>query len=155
MCQLDLADLDNDGKTEIVAAEGEIPEARLGVFSRNAADPDGLWKLTLVDSGLYCPHSLVVTDVNGDGRPDILVGEMTAGGWEVARKPDPKLYLYLNEGDLKFRRHKLHSGWGVHMMRMAPRQPMDSRAFLFGANEIQSWYEDMTTHVVGWTIGPK
>ena len=154
MCQLDLGDLDDDGMIEIVAAESEIPEARLGVFSRNPADPDGVWKATLVDTGLYCPHSLVVTDVNGDGRPDILVGEMTAGGWEVPRKADPKLYLYLNQGDLTFRRYELYSGWGVHMMRMAPRQPMDSRAFIFGADEIQSWYEDMTTHVVGWTIGP-
>jgi len=155
MAQLDLGDMDGDGRLEIVAAEAEIPEARLGVFSRDPADPDGLWRPTLIDSGLYCPHSLVVADVTGDGRPDILVGEMTAGGWKVPRKPDPKLYLYLNGGDLTFRRYVLHSGWGVHMMRMAPRPPGHTGAFVFAADEIQSWYPDMITGVVGWTIGPK
>jgi hypothetical protein len=155
MSQLDLGDLDGDGKLEIVAAEAEIPDARLGVFRRDAANPDGLWELTVVDTGLYCPHSLVVVDVNGDGRPDILVGEMTAGGWEVPRKADPRLYLYLNEGGLKFRKYSLHSGWGVHMMRVAPRRTGEHGVFAFAADEIQSWYKDMVTRVVGWTISPR
>jgi FG-GAP repeat len=155
MAQLDLGDMDGDGRLEIVAAEAEIPEARLGVFSRDPEDAAGLWEVALVDTGLYCPHSVVVTDVNGDGRPDILVGEMTAGGWKVPRKPDRKLYLYLNESDLKFRRYVLHSGWGVHMMRMSPRPTRDTGAFIFAADEIQSWYADMVTQVVGWTIGPR
>ena len=93
-------------------------------------------------------------DVNKDDRPDIIAGEMTAGGWWFPRIPDPKLYLYLNLGNMKFRKYILHEGWGIHMMRMATVPP-DDNVFVFAAEEIQSWYKDMTTHIVGWTISPK
>jgi hypothetical protein len=154
MNQLGLADMDGDGSLDIIASEAEIPEARVGVFCRTRGDFLSPWKETLVDSGLYCPHSLVAADVNTDGRPDIIVGEMTAGGWWFPRNPGPKLYLYLNEGDLKFQKFVLHTGWGLHMMGMIPR-PNPDRIFVFAADEIQSWYEDMSTTVAGWTISPK
>jgi hypothetical protein len=96
----------------------------------------------------------VVADVNKDQRPDIIVGEMTAGGWWFPRNPNPNLYLYVNLGSMKFEKHILHTGWGVHMMRNA-MLPTNDSIFVFAADEIQSWYEDMTTRVVGWTIKPK
>jgi len=151
MNQLDLGDMNSDGMVDIVATDAEIPEARVGVFCRDMNDPRSLWNVILIDTGLYCPHSLVVTDVNADSRPDIIIGEMTAGGWMFPGNSDPKLYLYLNQGNLKFEKYVLHSGWGIHMMRMASHQA-DNKTFIFGADEIQPWYEDMTTHVVGWTI---
>ena len=151
MNQLEMADLDGDGQVEIVAAEAEYKEGRLAVFSRDAANPNGLWKATLLDKDLYCPHSLVVVDVTGDGRPDIIVGEMTAGGWHVAMTPHPKLYLYVNQGHLTFRKSVLDQDWGVHMMRMAPGQ-RDGTVFIFAADEIQEWYPNSTTHLVAWTL---
>jgi hypothetical protein len=153
MNQLDLGDIDGDGKLDIVATDAEIPDARIGVFCRNPEDLSGMWKETIIDTGLYCPHSLVVTDVNKDNHPDIIAGEMTAGGWWFPRTTAPKLYLYLNQGNLKFRKYILYEGWGIHMMRLAKLQPHD-RLFLFAADEIQSWYKDMNTHVVGWIINP-
>jgi hypothetical protein len=30
----------------------------------------------------------------------------------------------------------------------------DDRVFVFAADEIQSWYKDMNTHIVGWIINP-
>ena len=154
MNQLDLGDMDADGKLDIVATDAEIPDARIGVFCRNSEEPNGLWTETVIDKGLYCPHSLVLADVNKDNRMDILTGEMTAGGWWFPRTPSPKLYLYLNQGNMKFQKYILHEGWGIHMMRMAQKQPQD-KIFIFAADEIQSWYKDMTTHIVGWTISPK
>jgi len=151
MNQLDLGDMDGDGKIDIVATDAEIPDARVGVFCRDTADPGNLWNVTIIDTAIYCPHSLVVVDVNKDNRLDIIVGEMTAGGWWFPRNANPKLYLYLNDGHLKFRKFVLHEGWGTHMMRLAILQP-DDKIFVFAADEIQSWYEDMTTHVVGWTF---
>ncbi len=151
MNQLDLGDLDGDGKIDIVASEAEIPDARLGVFCRDKGNPRTLWKETVIDTSIYCPHSLVVTDVNNDMRPDILVGEMTAGGWYFPRNSSPHLYLYLNLGNLKFRKYILHTGWGIHMMRKA-ELPEDESVFVFAADEIQPWYEDMTTLLVGWKI---
>lgn len=153
MNQLDLGDMDGDGRLDIVATDAEIPDARVGVFCRDTLNPGNLWNITMIDSTIYCPHSLVVADVNHDKRPDVLVGEMTAGGWWFPKNPNPRLYLYLNMGHLKFRKFVLHEGWGVHMMRLAPEN-QENKIFVFAADEIQPWYEDMTTHVVGWTISP-
>jgi hypothetical protein len=153
MNQLELGDMNNDGKLDIVASDAEIPEARVGIFYQNMTNTDGLWNETIIDTAVYCPHSLVVADVNADSRPDIIVCEMTAGGWWFPRNPDPKLYLYLNKGNLKFQKYILHSGWGTHMMRMIPQQ-QKKKVFVFAADEIQSWYKDMTTNLVGWTISP-
>jgi hypothetical protein len=154
MNQLDLGDMNEDGKLDIIATDAEVPEARVGIFCRDMTNPGGLWKETIIDTATYCPHSLVVADVNKDNRPDILVGEMTAGGWWFPRNQNPHLYLYLNLGDMKFRKHILHTGWGVHMMRNA-QLPNNDSIFVFAADEIQSWYEDMITRIVGWAISPK
>jgi len=153
MNQLDLGDLDCDGVLEIVAADAEIPEARLSVFRRDPGRPGGQWLETVVDTGLYCPHSLVVADADADGRPDILAGEMTAGGWRFPRTPAPRLLLYLNQGKTGFRKHLLHEGWGTHLMRPAPGL-LSRGVFVFAADEIQDWYPDMDTRLVGWAIGP-
>jgi hypothetical protein len=155
MNQLELGDMDNDGNADIIAAEAEIPGARLGIFYRISGNPgpDMLWKEISLDTGLYCPHSLVVVDVNSDKLPDIIVGEMTAGGWYFPRNPQPEIFLYLNQGDLKFQKYIFHTGHGVHMMRLAWLPP-DNNLFIFAADEIQSWYKDMNTHVIGWTITP-
>ena len=91
-----LADLDGDGRLEIVAAEAEIPDARLGVFRRVPGKPEGLWQCHQIAKGLYCPHSLVVADVDRDGRTDVIVGEMTAGGWDFPLNRSPKIFAYRN-----------------------------------------------------------
>ena len=152
MNQLELGDMNGDGQLDIITTDAEIPDARVGVFCRNTKDPRNLWNVTIVDTAVYCPHSLVVVDVNNDNLQDIIVGEMTAGGWWFPRNLKPKLYLYLNAGNLKFRKFILDEGRGIHMMRMAPQQTEDNHIFIFAADEIQSWYEDMTTHIIGWAI---
>lgn len=153
MNQLAVGDLNNDGKPEIIAAEAEIPDSRLGVFYQSTNDTMAEWKEILLDSTLYCPHSLVAVDANSDGLTDVVVGEMAAGGWMFPRNPNPCLYLYLNLGNLNFSKHLLHEGWGVHMMQKTLLQPGD-RLFVFAADEIQAWYEDMSTNLVGWFISP-
>ncbi len=150
-----LGDMNGDGRIDIVAAEAEIPDSRLAVFSRDQDSPDGLWKCRMVDTGLYCPHSLVLADVNDDNRLDIIVGEMTAGGWKYPMNPKPRILLYLNRGGLEFTRHTLAVGWGVHEMKSAPVGPADE-VFIYAADEIQlQKFSDMKTHVVGWRISPR
>ena len=152
MDKIELADLDGDGHPEIVASEAEIPESKLGIFSRDPQNPEGLWKYHEIDAGLYCPHSLVVTDIDGDKRADIVVGEMTAGGWSFPLNPHPRLIAYLNRGNGKFKRTVLDDNWGVHEMGLLPRKA-DGPVILFAADETQTQkFPEMKTYVNMWTI---
>lgn len=151
MDKLALADINGDGKLEIIASEAEIPDARLGIFFR-PNQLDGPWECREIEKGLYCPHSLVVADFDGDRRPDFVVGEMTAGGWDFPLRERPKIVAYLNRGDERFVRQVMSEGWGVHEMGLAPRQG-NSDLVLFAADEIQPQkFPSMKTHVSTWTV---
>ncbi len=152
MAKHGLADLDGDGRLDIVACEAEIPNARLGVFHHAGQSGDRTWEYDEIERGLYCPHSLVVTDLDGDGRPDIIVGEMTAGGWDFPLRTEPKIFAYRNEGNRHFRKSTLVSGWGVHEMGIVPRHAAGT-TIIFAADEIQPQkFPDMKTHVSTWRI---
>ena len=114
MAKLAIADIDRDGQQDIIASEAEIPEAKLGIFSRDRAQPEGLWKYREIDAGLYCPHSLVLADLDNNGRIDIITGEMTAGGWSFPLHPRPRIIAYLGQADGTFPRQELAAGLGVH-----------------------------------------
>jgi len=148
-----IADFDGDGKIEIVVDEAESPEAKVAVFKRDPANPDGLWKVTPIDGGLYCPHSLEVADLNEDGRPDFIAGEMDAGGWQFPLIPNPRLYAYLNQGGLKFTRSILSQGWGIHEGKFAPKR-YRGRLMFFGNSTTQPWFDGMITNLSTWTIEP-
>lgn len=149
-----VADFDGDGAYEIVTSEAEIPDARLSIFDRKSKDGTGSWKELSLDTGLKAPHSLVVADLNDDGRPDIIVGEMTAGGWNFPYNPNPKIFAYINQGDLKFEKNILYEGWGVHEMRLFPK-PYEGKTMIYAADEIQPQKFKMNTHVSYWLISPR
>jgi hypothetical protein len=152
MAKLAIADLDGDGQQDIIASEAEIPEARLGIFSRDTEQPDVLWKYREIDAGLYCPHSLVLADLDGNGKIDIVTGEMTAGGWSFPLNPRPRVRAYLGKADGSFERRDLAVGLGVHEMGLVPPKN-EGRISIFAADEIQPQkFPDMQTHVNLWTI---
>jgi hypothetical protein len=70
------ADLDGDGKAEVVMADTDIVDSRVAIL-RNQDGRGGAWaKAELPRSFTYGSiHSLAVADLNGDGRPDIVVNE--------------------------------------------------------------------------------
>ncbi len=108
MARVAVADLDGDGKLDIVLAEGESNPARLAWQSGS----DGVKRLLRDD--LFHPHSLCIGDFDGDGRPDIFVGEMG-----LDKNPDPKLLLYLNQGGGQFRETIIHRGLSTHEAKIA------------------------------------
>jgi len=154
MAKLAIADMDGDGRQEIVASEAEIPDARLGVFSYNPEQPDAPWKCREIEEGLYCPHSLELADLDGDGRKDIITGEMTAGGWDFPLNANPRIIAYLNRDERPFERRVLAEGQGVHEMHLLPAGAAGAWT-LFAADEIQPQkFPQMKTHLGVWKILP-
>jgi hypothetical protein len=68
------ADLDGDGADEIVFGHSDTPGA-FGVQFYKAAKPDGSeWTRHNVDVGGMATEDLIVGDLNGDQKPDIIAG---------------------------------------------------------------------------------
>ena len=107
-----LGDLDGDGREEIVISEGDLPYQGDRPGQLGIVDPE-TWSVTVLEDELFCPHTLQIGDVTGNGRPDILVGEMG-----IQRHPDPALYLYCNDGDGGFDRVEIDRGIGTHEAKL-------------------------------------
>lgn len=72
------ADLDGDGGDEIVFGHSDTPQT-FGVIVYRCSDQAGAgagaeWSRHVVDTGDMATEDLVVGDVTGDGRPDIIAG---------------------------------------------------------------------------------
>ncbi len=72
------ADVDGDGSDEIVFGHSDTPET-FGVIVYDSVDDaqDGsgtAWKKHVVDAGGMATEDLIVEDLTGDGRPDIVAG---------------------------------------------------------------------------------
>lgn len=106
--RLAVADLDLDGRLEIVLAEGESNPGRLVVCRLDGSEP-----LVLRDD-LFHPHSLGIADFNGNGLPDIFVAEMGLG-----ENPNPRMYIFENQGDGCFEEVLIHSGIPTHEAKVA------------------------------------
>jgi hypothetical protein len=61
-----------------------------------------------------------VSGVGEDGRPDCLISEMDAGGWEFPYTPKPRLIAYLNQGGRKFQKVVLAEGAGHARRQVCP-----------------------------------
>jgi hypothetical protein len=68
------ADVDGDGADEIVFGHSDTPKIH-GVNVYDAADAQGKsWQKHVVDAGGVATEDLIVADLTGDGRPDIVAG---------------------------------------------------------------------------------
>lgn len=103
MTRVAAADLDGDGRLEIILCEGESDPGRLAWF----APPN--WERHILRDDLFHPHSLEVADFNGDGLPDIFVAEMGLG-----RNPNPRMFIYLNRGGGQFTEVLIEQGVPTH-----------------------------------------
>ena len=68
------ADVDGDGADEIVFGHSDTPKIH-GVNVYDAQDAQGAsWTKHVVDAGGVATEDLIVADLTGDGRPDIVAG---------------------------------------------------------------------------------
>ncbi len=111
-----MADLDGDGRNEMVLAEGDPcvyghPEGGKLAWFKAPRHPAEMWEEHVLAEGLMDAHSLQVADLHGTGRPDIFVGEIGCAA-TFAERP-PKLAVWENLGG-RFRRSVIDIGTGTH-----------------------------------------
>jgi hypothetical protein len=109
------ADFDGDGCTEIVLSEGDASifaggPGRLVLF-RPGRDVEAAWDAEPLHNRLLDPHTLQIADFDGDGRPDILVGEL--GDPDGNHERPPAVRIFRNLGG-RFEEAIVDSGVSVH-----------------------------------------
>ncbi len=74
-----VADVNSDGKPDLIGAWSKYPSYS-GMVNVLLGNGDGTFKPAVTyPSGDTFPRSLAVADVNGDGRPDLIVGQSAIG----------------------------------------------------------------------------
>ena len=135
MTRVAVADFDGDGALEIVLCEGESHPGRLAI-----CQPPH-WQPRVLRDDLFHPHSLAVADFNGNGLPDIFVGEMGLG-----RNPDPRLLILVNQGHGQFETITVQRGIPTHEAKVADLTG-DGRPDIVGkpydpARHIDVWFNE-------------
>ena len=113
-----IADLDGDGKPEIVILDADITESR-AVVLKNADGKGGAWiKSSLPQSFTYGSlHALAVADFNNDGRPDIITIEQEE--LLPAGRENPRCVIWESLGHGEFKeRIILHQKLGGHELQV-------------------------------------
>lgn len=138
-----VADLDGDGDPEVVLSEGDSPTH--GTHPGRVAWFDGPdWESHVLEEDLFCPHSVGIADFDGDGHPDVFVGEMSLGEHD-----DPKLSVFLNDGAGNFTEQIIATGVPTHEAKVADVNG-DGRPDLVGksygpAHHVDVWYNESGT----------
>lgn len=94
-----VADMNANGLIDVVLTRSE-GHHQLSWFENPGASRDGLWAEHVIDDEVDFAHSLVICDLNDDGRPDVVTAEMH----QSARK---RVLVYANQGEDRWERHVL------------------------------------------------
>jgi len=116
-----IGDIDGDSRNEIVLSEGDpcvygkTQGGKVAWFKPQAGIAE-MWEEHVLGDFLLDAHSLQLGDLCGNGRLDILVGEVgvadkTTDAYIV--RP-PRLIVYENDGKGNFSRHVIDEGTGIH-----------------------------------------
>lgn len=106
-----VADMNKDGRLDVVLTRSE-GLYRLSWFEAPADPRSGGWREHVVDDSVDFAHSLVVCDMDNDGRPDIVTAEMH----QSRRK---RVLVYLNEAEATRWRRQVVAVTGSHNLCVA------------------------------------
>ena len=104
--------LDGGDRPHIIMTEGDLPYQADRLGRLGVVDPYSL-EITVLEDDLFCPHTLQVGDLSGNGSLDIVIGEMGLG-----RHEDPRLIGFLNDGTGSFDREVLWRGVATHEAKL-------------------------------------
>ena len=116
-----IGDVDGDGRNEILLSEGDpcvYGKTQGGKVSwfKPGADITDLWEEHVIEDFLLDAHSLQLGDICGNGRVDVLVGEVGMADRETDLYAVrlPRVMVYENDGHGNFSRHVIDEGTGTH-----------------------------------------
>jgi hypothetical protein len=111
-----VGDLDGDGDVDVCCGKKTGDSYSVRWFA-NPADGTGDWPGALVGPSEHAPDRIVVADVNGDGKADVVVSEERYPG----KEPDANLYWYERMPDrgLTFRRHTIITEYSLNNLDVA------------------------------------
>jgi hypothetical protein len=117
-------DMNADGRLDVVLTRSEGPH-HLSWFEAPADPVGGTWTEHAVEESIDYAHSLVVRDLTGDGRPDIVTAEMH----QSERK---RVMVYLSQGNATAWERHILATTGSHNLCVARMD--DGSAVILGAN---------------------
>ncbi|MBI5692319.1 MAG: VCBS repeat-containing protein [Verrucomicrobia bacterium] len=120
-----VTDLNRDGRPDIVLAPAESA-GRLSWFAAPADPKASSWHEHVICPEVDYVHTFKVVDMNHDGAPDIVFGEMH----QAARK---RVGIFINQGDSESWQFQLLGQGGTHNLRVADLGN-DGDLDLIGAN---------------------
>jgi len=126
---IDVADINTDGKPDIILApaESEGKRYRISWFEAPASD-NGEWHERIIDHDVEAVHHYIgALDMDNDGRIDIVTAEMHQG-----EDPD-EIAVYWNRDEGRRWEKEVIASTGSHSMR-AVDSDKDGDIDLFGAN---------------------
>ena len=95
-----VADVNEDGRSDLVVANAGLAEGSIGVLLGRG---DGAFQpVVTYNSGGNLPQSVAVGDVNGDGKPDLLVANCGQIGVNLCNRSDGLVGVLLGNGDGTF-----------------------------------------------------
>jgi hypothetical protein len=109
-----VADVNRDGKPDIVVANGCVTDLNCyGVVGVLLGNGDGTFRTAVTyNSGGYEAFSIVVADVNGDGKPDLLVANACPSQCSTATDTGT-LGVLLGNGDGTFQSALTYGSGGI------------------------------------------
>jgi hypothetical protein len=106
-------DLNNDGKTDVIWGDGHNYGLYWMEQREPAADGSTNWKIHTIDKKFSQPHTMAWTDMDGDGRPELITGKRVKAhsGKDPGGLEDPVVLIYSwNPETLKFTKNEIHRG---------------------------------------------